>query len=279
MGKKFNTTSTNLSLSTRFNVPVVNIRKVPSETAEVVSQGIIGEKATILDEKDSWSFVQTNDQYVGWVPSNVLNKSDLFPNQFVLRLAAHIYKDKDIISGPILTLPFGTGLEEVDSSDPKWVEVLIESRRSLFIRKGDIGIPSPLRKRDLGPFAMQFLGIPYTWGGRSSFGFDCSGFVQMLYKQIGVLLPRDTKDQIQDPRLQNIAQKESTPGDLIFWGNRKGQICHVGLSLGGDSFIHTSNSENKPWLRVSSLNDPQWNPDISSEYLSRFFIQLSSSSS
>ncbi|MCH9717001.1 MAG: C40 family peptidase, partial [Gammaproteobacteria bacterium] len=52
--------------------------------------------------------------------------------------------------------------------------------------------------------SQKFLGCPYTWGGRSSFGFDCSGFVQMLYKEMGICLPRDSGPQAEDARLCEI---------------------------------------------------------------------------
>ncbi|MCP5492677.1 MAG: C40 family peptidase [Chlamydiales bacterium] len=94
-------------------------------------------------------------------------------------------------------------------------------------------------------FSQKFLGLLYIWGGRSSFGYDCSGFVQMLYSQIGIKLQRDAKQQILDSRLQSIKIDELKLGDLIFFGKSDQRIMHVGMYIGNEQFIHATARENK----------------------------------
>ncbi len=79
---------------------------------------------------------------------------------------------------------------------------------------------------------MQFQGVPYLWGGTSPNGFDCSGFVQYVYKNAaGIELPRDTYGQIgAGPR---VSQDQLQPGDLVF-----PHTGHVGIYIGGGQMIH-----------------------------------------
>lgn len=70
----------------------------------------------------------------------------------------------------------------------------------------------------------KFLERPYIWGGRSSEGFDCSGFVQTLFKQMGVLLPRDSRPQVASSKLISV-EKSELARDFLFFG--KFRITHV----------------------------------------------------
>lgn len=82
--------------------------------------------------------------------------------------------------------------------------------------------------------ALSLQGIPYVWGGTSTSGFDCSGFVQYIYSQLGVNLPRVTQDQARATASIPVSQAE--PGDLLFWGSA-GAEYHVGIYLGNNQFI------------------------------------------
>jgi len=191
------------------------------------------------------------------------------------RLNATIYKEKDIEYGPMKILPYGSRLNGVDIEDPRWYKVVLPDNSKGYIQKGDVRIePTIAHKGDLVCFSQKFLGIPYIWGGRSSFGYDCSGFVQMLYNQIGVLLPRDSKEQILDPRFKEIPLNAIEAGDLIFFGKSREKIMHVGMCIGNNQFIHTSVRENMPWVRISQLSDLEWSGLMDAYYPFRAARQL-----
>jgi cell wall-associated NlpC family hydrolase len=80
--------------------------------------------------------------------------------------------------------------------------------------------------------AMQYLGVPYRWGGASPSGFDCSGFVMYVYAQVGVSLPHSSYAQygMGSP----VSRDQLQPGDLVFFDG----LGHVGIYVGGGSFIH-----------------------------------------
>ena len=81
----------------------------------------------------------------------------------------------------------------------------------------------------------------------------------MLYRQMGIYLPRDSKDQIHWEGFTAIPIDQLLPGDLIFFGLAQDKIRHVGLYLGNNKFIHATVAENAPYIRVSLLSDPEWN--------------------
>ncbi len=240
-----------------------NMREQPSEKEDVVSQALFGEKVTVLQQEKGSSKITTLDGYSGWVDSCSLISLSYSPSLFTCRKAVPVYAEKNIRSGPVMILPFGVGLE-ADASDAEWIEVVLPSGKNGFIQKGNLSEEQKLSKSDLADFALEFLGLPYIWGGRSSFGYDCSGFVQMLYKQMGITLPRDATLQINDPRLSEL--EEPTSGDLIFWGASREKIGHVGLYIDEGKFIHATSREQRPWLRISHLTDYQWDPKTSSIY-------------
>lgn len=99
------------------------------------------------------------------------------------------------------------------------------------------GGPAPARLPDgLSPaidIAQRYLGTPYVWGGESPGGFDCSGLVQHVYRQLGVSLPRVAADQARSG--QPVASlAEARPGDLIAFGE---PVDHIGIYAGDNLMV------------------------------------------
>jgi cell wall-associated NlpC family hydrolase len=85
----------------------------------------------------------------------------------------------------------------------------------------------------------QFLNIPYLWGGKSTFGTDCSGLVQSIMKIVGIPLGRDTSEQVTQGLALNMLPEART-GDLVFFDNEEGEIVHVGLLMDQGLVLHAS---------------------------------------
>jgi gamma-D-glutamyl-L-lysine dipeptidyl-peptidase len=253
------------------NEPVVNMREKPGTESEIVSQAYYSEAIRTLEEAVDWVKIETTiDHYQGWVKKSVLVQT---PKAFssdpssviarVNRCAAHLYGVSDTVFGPMMTLPFESRLEVLEpkqESDSRWIKVSLVDGRQGYIQRGDITLnPNLLNSNEMCALSGHFLNLPYTWGGRSSFGYDCSGFVQMLYRQMGIYLPRDSKDQIQWEGFAAISLDNLLPGDLIFFGLAQDKIRHVGLYLGNNKFIHATVAENAPYIHTSLLSDPEWN--------------------
>jgi gamma-D-glutamyl-L-lysine dipeptidyl-peptidase len=85
---------------------------------------------------------------------------------------------------------------------------------------------------------MRWLNAPYMWGGRTVLGVDCSGFVQVNYKMMGIDLPRDAWQQAQEGKAVK-KLKDAQTGDLAFF-NDKEEIVHVGILLNNEQIVHAS---------------------------------------
>lgn len=104
--------------------------------------------------------------------------------------------------------------------------------------------------------AMNFLGVPYKWGGTSvETGFDCSGFVRAMYEQsVGLVLPRRAAEQAEATR--TIAQDELRPGDLVFFNTMRQAFSHVGIYVGDGKFIHSPRAGSQ--VRVEDMKMDYW---------------------
>ena len=95
---------------------------------------------------------------------------------------------------------------------------------------------------------MQYLGVPYRWGGASpSTGFDCSGFTMYVYAQVGVSLPHNAAAQYGHGT--PVARSDLQPGDLVFFNG----LGHNGMYVGGGQFIHAPHTGDV--VKISSLSD------------------------
>ncbi len=106
--------------------------------------------------------------------------------------------------------------------------------------------------------ATQLVGTPYRRGGSTLAGFDCSGFVNYVFRErAGMTLPRSTREII-DLEVPVVSKNDLEPGDLLlFNSNGRGRVSHTGIYMGEGKFIHSS-SRRSGGVRVDSLNDQYW---------------------
>ncbi len=254
------------------SAPVATMREGPSEDTKIASQVFNSEQVAILEKQGDWVKIATVDDfpYQGWTKMSALCQREhpFLDKQGTIiarvnRLAAHLYHVKDTEYGPIKTLPFESRLEVMDQFgdlNGRWLYVQLVDGSYGYIQRGDVFLnPATINAEKMVELSKTFLGLPYTWGGRSSFGYDCSGFVQMLYRQMGVSIPRDSKQQVVWEGFREVAIENMQPGDLIFFGREANKVTHVGMYLGNDQFIQAVGAaENKPYLRISGIHDPHW---------------------
>ena len=105
---------------------------------------------------------------------------------------------------------------------------------------GSVGMARPAgsvpgeRFSNVVSIAMQYLGVPYVWGGASPKGFDCSGLVMYVFAQVGISLPHNTVAQWSYGNAVSVSRSELEPGDLVFFAG----LGHVGIYVGNGQFIH-----------------------------------------
>lgn len=244
--------------------PVVNMYSDATEDADVVSQAIFGTNVGVLEERDGWARIQTPDEYTGWAPlARLIRSTKRYGSTGrvaqVESLFAHIYREPSITRHqPLLTVPFQSRLEAIGDQEG-WLHVRLPDDRSGWVQAGDVTFEPKLASVDeMIALAKRFLGLPYTWGGTSSFGFDCSGYTQMLCLRRGYRLPRDARPQAEWSGVVPVEKKDLQPGDLLYFGKPpEKKITHTGLYIGNGEFIHATAHE-KPFVQISKLDDQHW---------------------
>ena len=250
--------------------PVANMYAQPSEDAEVVSQAIYGSTIEVIEERSGWLRIRTADDYTGWMPGSGARRLSIGDKPYaaagrvaqVESLFAHIYREPDVARRqPLLTVPFETRLEviaEPAEHDARWLEVRLPDDRSGWLQRGDVSFDAkPLTVEAAIALGRRFLGLPYTWGGTSSFDYDCSGFTQMLCRRRGVLIPRDADLQAAWHGVIPVSREDLKPGDLLFFGSAADHITHTGMYIGESKFINVTTWIH-PVTQICDLGDPHW---------------------
>jgi cell wall-associated NlpC family hydrolase len=101
--------------------------------------------------------------------------------------------------------------------------------------------------------SMNYIGVPYSWAGTSSYGFDCSGFVWKMFSSFGISLPRMADSQYL--KGVPVPLSDVQPGDLVFFSTYTAGVSHVGIAVGNNRFIHSSSSRG---VIISDLSDPYY---------------------
>ncbi|OHD65866.1 MAG: hypothetical protein A2176_03380 [Spirochaetes bacterium RBG_13_51_14] len=102
--------------------------------------------------------------------------------------------------------------------------------------------------------AKRYLGTRYNYGGTSTKGFDCSGFVRFVYQENGITLPRSTVDQFKQGK--KIEMAVILPGDLVFFRIYGDRISHVGIFVSRSTFIHAPSSGKQ--VSFADMNIEYW---------------------
>jgi cell wall-associated NlpC family hydrolase len=214
------------------NAAVAPVRRAPSADAELMTQALKGERVTIYDHNSAgWAWGQLeSDGYVGWLPDAALAKPGPAPTHRVSALRTLAFPGPSIKLPPVETLVMGSALT-VTREDGAFAI----TREGWHLPKSHLATIGH-READFVAVAERFIGTPYLWGGKSSFGIDCSGLVQISLNATGIGCPRDS-DMQQASLGQAIDLAEATNlqhGDLLFW---KG---HVAIARDAKTIVHAN---------------------------------------
>jgi len=217
-------------------VPVSPIRAEPAHRTEMVSQLIFGECCEVLEQtREDWSLIRVKyDGYEGWCTSAHLTEVDEIEYDLSQTALTPEWVGVLEYNGHPMMVPMGSHLTAMKNGKAQW-------RKNQVHYKGKIWDPSGAGTdaKTIRQLTYKFLNIPYLWGGKSVFGLDCSGYVQTVYKFLGVRVLRDAYQQAMQGEAIGFLEETKT-GDLAFFDNEEGKITHVGILLNAQEIIHAS---------------------------------------
>lgn len=238
----------------------LNFRSSPSSTSESVEHLKNG-KVLLVESADN-----------GWHKAYLDGKEGYVSADYIT-LSSHADADfgDGIITGSVVNLRQSAGTEypvlsklsandkvNITGIDGQWLKVSGASSSGYVYNQyitpfvsDNTANTSSTGAQKLISYAKGFLGVPYVRGGSSAKGFDCSGFTQYVFKNFGVSLSRTASSQVKN--CKSVSRSALTSGDLVFFRSpSSSSVAHVGIYIGGGSFIHASSPGDV--VKIDTLN-------------------------
>ena len=248
------------------------------------TQTLFGDRVFVVGQQGDWDEVLVPGQptpknalgYPGWIPKAQLTTDADYgalkehaPFALADRgITTWLYRESGL-SDHDLEISTNTRLPVLSRTDtavrvatpdrgPRWLDA-----RTVEVYEKSTDIPHPTGA-DLVRYAAAFVNVPYLWGGRAGFEFDCSGFTSTIYQVYGITLPRDADAQAADSRGRAIDKSALQPGDLLFYSHgskdpdKPDAIYHVAMYSGNGEMIEAFDSTTPVRITPVRLDTDYW---------------------
>jgi len=259
------------------NLSVCNNRSAPQNSAEMLTQMILGTPLQVLKKVGGYYLVKTPDGYLSYTDGtavSLINKDDfeqwkkskriIFTEDF-----GHAFSKANVTSMRVSDLVKGNILQ-VLAEEKSYYKVVFPDKRTGYVKKTAAKSFSEWEKNTnpnadaILETAKTLIGVPYLWGGTSIKGVDCSGFTKTSYFLNGIIIPRDASQQALAGSAVDVLDSDSIsvekclknlqPGDLLFFSAAKrrgvngGRVSHTAIYMGKGEFIQAAGM-----VKISSL--------------------------
>lgn len=212
--------------------PVVALRPKPDPTVGIDTELLIGEGVRVFERNYGWAWVQAvDDAYVGYLPEDALGPI-VQPTHVVTAPRTFVYSGADLRFPTRMALSMGSRLTVVAEAETRGTRYLMLPDGGAIVARHLRPVSDPPAP-DYVSVAAHLLETPYLWGGKSGFGIDCSGLVQLSMRLAGQKAPRDSDMQANGLGAP-IERQALKRGDLVFW---KG---HVAIMEDETTMIHAN---------------------------------------
>lgn len=226
----------------------------------------------MLTNEDGWCQVAWNGQ-VGFISSEFVSVNGIAQNYTQGRVTGdgvNVRSQPNTDSAILTRVSTGKVVELISLKD-NWYNVVVNGTKG-YIRADYVspydGAPTTASSAigsDIVSLALEYLGTPYSYGGASPKGFDCSGFTMYIFSQMGYSLPHSATSQWNNSG-EYVERSDLQPGDLVLFcdpSRSNGKACsHVGIYIGDNEFVHASSGSSGKRVRISSLSE---------DYYSRYY--------
>lgn len=241
----------------------VNLRAEASTESAILTTLDEGTELTVLSVADEWCYVAWGDS-TGYVNASYVYVDGILmadPRGIVTGSCVNV-RSQPSTDSSILTKVYAGSTVELISLEDGWYAMNCDGVLG-YISADYVRPYNPAAASAVGAeaveIAMQYLGVPYVYGGAPSSGFDCSGFTMYVFSQLGYSLPHSATSQWESVG-EYVERSDLQPGDLVLFcdpSRSNGKACsHVGIYIGNNEFIHASTSYG---VRINSLDESYYN--------------------
>ena len=240
----------------------LNVRTGPSTSYSIMHVLWQGNKVPVIDESGGFYKIRLSDGRTGWISKNyaVLNTET---SGVVTATKLNVRTGPSTSYDVMHILWNGNRVPIIDDSG-NWYKIRLSDGRTGWVSKTYLRVDLPSQQDEkqqkinkVVATAKSLVGTPYVYAGKSPAdgGFDCSGFTQYVYKQVGYSLNRISADQAKQGI--SVALASLQPGDLVFFSfNQNNKVDHVGIYIGNGQMIHSPSTGSS--VKAVSINVSYW---------------------